>query len=110
MHSIALVGMRNMQRILNSGGRLYREMAGGRKRLDLCVEYQGRRFPIELKLRYGDDTADLSAEQLVEYMDLLGCQEGWLLVFDRRTTVSWEEKLFWRTETYTGKTIHVVGC
>jgi hypothetical protein len=82
-------------------------MAG---KLDLCVEYQDRRFPIELKLRYSDATSELGAEQLAEYMDLLGCQEGWLLLFDRRKAVSWEEKLFWRTEEYAGNTMHVVGC
>ena len=43
-------------------------------------------------------------------MDTLGCTEGWLLLFDRRATVSWEEKLFWNTETHEGNTIHIVGC
>lgn len=85
-------------------------MAGGRKRLDLCMEYQGQRYPIELKLRYDTQVVAEGREQLAEYMDTLGCSEGWLIIFDRRATASWEEKIFWRTEQFTGKTIHVAGC
>ena len=44
------------------------------------------------------------------YMDTLGCSEGWLIVFDRRKTVTWEEKIFWRTAHDEGKTMHLVGC
>jgi hypothetical protein len=43
-------------------------------------------------------------------MDTLGCSEGWLIIFDRRKTVTWEEKIYWRTEHYEGKTMHLVGC
>lgn len=99
-----------LQRILNGGGRITLEMAGGRKRLDLCVEYQGKRYPIELKIRYDTRTEAEGKTQIAEYMDTLGCTEGWLLLFDRRTTASWDEKLFWRTENVEGKTIHIVGC
>ncbi|NJL58408.1 MAG: ATP-binding protein, partial [Desulfobacteraceae bacterium] len=38
-----------LQRIINSGGRIDRELATGRKRLDLCIHYQNRRYPIEIK-------------------------------------------------------------
>lgn len=99
-----------LQRVLNGGGRIIREMASGRKRLDLCVDYQGQRYPIELKIRYDTQTEDEGIIQLAEYMDTLGCAEGWLLIFDRRATVSWEEKIFWRTTQHEGKTIHVAGC
>jgi len=43
-------------------------------------------------------------------MERLGCVEGWLLVFDRRKSVSWNKKLFWRTQSVAAKTIHTVGC
>jgi hypothetical protein len=85
-------------------------MASGRKSLDLCVEYEGHRYPIELKIRYDTKTEEEGITQLADYMDTLGCSEGWLLLFDRRATIPWEEKLFWRTETVDNKTIHVVGC
>ena len=99
-----------LQRIINGGGRITREMAGGRKRLDLCVEYQAQRYPIELKIRYDTQTLAEGRDQLAGYMDALGCSEGWLIIFDRRTTVAWEEKIFRRTEPYNGKSIHFVGC
>ena len=76
-----------LQRVINpstgSGrfgdGRILREMAGGRKRLDLCVEYQDQRYPVELKIRYDGSTEAEGIEQLAGYMDILGCTEGWLL-------------------------------
>jgi hypothetical protein len=99
-----------LQRVMNAGGRITREMAGGRKRLDMCVEYQAQRYPIELKIRYDTQILEEGQDQLAGYMDTLGCSEGWLIVFDRRKTVTWEEKIFWRTEQYEGKTMHLVGC
>ena len=43
-------------------------------------------------------------------MDTLGCDEGWLVVFDTRKTQKWEEKIFWQTDEIQGKIIHTVGC
>jgi hypothetical protein len=99
-----------LQRIVNSGGQISREIASGKGRLDLCIHYQENRYPIELKLRYGDKTYKKGQEQLADYMDKLDCSEGWLIVFDKRKTVSWEEKIFWQTKSVAKKTIHVIGC
>lgn len=65
-----------LQRTLNSGGRILREMGGGRKSLDLCVEYAQQRYPIELKIRYDTHTIKEGQEQLAEYMDTFGWAEG----------------------------------
>ena len=43
-------------------------------------------------------------------ISLFRCEEGWLIVFDRRKTVSWDKKIFWKTSTFEGKTLHIVGC
>jgi len=99
-----------LQRVINGGGSVTREMASGRERLDLCVHYQGGRYPIELKIRYSEQTYAQGQDQLAEYLDTLGCDQGWLLVFDRRPNVAWDEKIFWRTTQRDGKTIHIVGC
>ena len=99
-----------LQGIVNSGGRISREMASGKKRLDLCVHYQGSKYPIELKLRYGDKTYTEGLGQLADYMDKLGCSEGWLIVFDRRKKILWDKKVFWQTKSVAKKTIHIVGC
>ena len=99
-----------LQRVINGGGRITREMAAGSRRLDLCVHYQARRYPIELKLRYDQKTYQEGVKQLADYMETLDCAEGWLLVFDLRKHIAWKRKLFWKTETIGDKTIWIVGC
>ena len=98
-----------LQRIVNSGGVVTREMAAGSKRLDLYIQCQGINYPIELKIRYSEKTYQEGLEQLADYMDKLSCQEGWLIIFDKRKRTSWEDKFFWRTYQIGEKTIHVVG-
>ena len=107
-----LILMAYLQRVLNGGGHILREFASGRKRLDLCVQYRGRNYPIELKLRYSDKATADGIEQLSGYMDTLGTDEGWLIVFDRRPDLSWDEKIFRRKEkTIDGRgAIHLLGC
>ncbi len=99
-----------LQRVINAGGKMTREMAGGTKWLDLCLHYQGVKYPIELKLRYGEKTYDEGKDQLTGYMDKLGCAEGWLIVFDRRKKPPWSQKIFWKTHNVEGKIIHIVGA
>ena len=99
-----------LQTVINTGGSVSRELAEGTKRLDLCVHYQGIDYPIELKLRYGEKTYIEGKQQLTQYIDKLGCSEGWLIMFDRRKRVSWKKKIFWRTQHLKGNTIHIVGC
>jgi len=98
-----------LQRVVNSGGRINRELGLGRGRLDLCVHYENQKYPIELKLRYSPKTYQEGQKQLAKYMDKLGCEEGWLIVFDRRKRVSWHKKIFWKTHKLTHQTIHIVG-
>jgi len=99
-----------LQRIVNGGGRIIREMAAGTGRTDLCVVYQERKYPIEMKIRYGNNTYSEGVEQIAGYMETLGCKEGWLVLFDRRSEQSWEDKLFVKQEHIDGKTVMVFGC
>jgi hypothetical protein len=99
-----------LQRIVNSGGRIDRELASGPGRLDLCIHYQNQKYPIELKLRRSEKTYTEGQQQLADYMDKFHCSEGWLIVFDRRKKTTWKEKIFWRTKSVAQKTIHLVGC
>jgi len=66
--------------------------------------------PVELKLRYSAKTYGEGRDQIADYMDSLGCAEGWLIVFDRRKSVSWKKKLFWKTQKSENTVIHTVGC
>ena len=98
-----------LQRVINGGGDIKREMAANTKRSDLCIVYEGEKYPIELKIRRGEKTLQEGLEQLSEYMDIFGSNEGWLLIFDRNPEVSWDEKIYYQQEIVGGKIINVFG-
>ncbi len=98
-----------LQRVINTGGAIEREFAVGSGRADLCVEYQGEMHALELKLYYDSYTESEGLEQLDRYLDRLGLERGYLVIFDRRKTKSWEERLYWKEIEYEGKQIAVVG-
>jgi type II secretory pathway predicted ATPase ExeA len=104
-----LVLMAFLQRVINGGGHILREMAAGRGRIDLCVVYKGEKYPIEIKLLRGDKTRALGVEQTLRYMDVYGAAKGWLAIFDRDTDIGWDEKIYMDKETVDGKTVTVVG-
>ena len=91
-----------LQRIVNGGGRLEREYALGRGRVDLLIVWpQGgreRRFVVECKVLRGDLELTI-AEGLAQtrgYLDRCGAEAGHLIVFDRSPERSWDEKVFRR--------------
>jgi hypothetical protein len=103
-----MVLMAFLQRIINGGGQIVREMAAGTGRLDICLIYEDRKYPIELKIRHDRRTLAKGLEQTAEYMDTYGCTEGWLVLFDHRKKL-WRERVYMKKETRDGKTITVVG-
>jgi hypothetical protein len=75
-----------MQRILNSDeDKLQREYALGKMRLDICAEYKGVSYPVELKLKRQDNFTEheksKSLNQLRSYMDKYRSKECWLVIF-----------------------------
>jgi hypothetical protein len=99
-----------LQRVVNGGAEIEREFALGRGRVDLCLRYAGRNYPVELKLA-GNRARERGLEQLAEYMDSCGAREGWLVIFDRTPDKPWEEKISWDSESLPGgRTIQVAGC
>jgi len=105
-----LILMAFLQRIINTGGRIDRELATGRGRIDLCIHYQNRKYPVEIKIRRDAKTPEQGKQQLADYMDTLGCDKGWLVIFDRRKKTSWKNKIFWKTAKVNDKEIHIAGC
>ncbi|MCU0286954.1 MAG: ATP-binding protein [Acidobacteria bacterium] len=85
-----LLMMAFLQRIVNSGGEITREMAVGNGRVDLLVTFNGRRSAVELKIKRGEQSIEKAKLQLSNYLDRLGLAEGYLVIFDpgERT---WEE-------------------
>ncbi len=96
-HEVApqLVLMACLQRIVNGGGAIDREVGVGRGRIDLCLRwpYQGpdgsrlvQREALELKVWAPGkpDPLDQGLEQLETYLEQLGLDHGVLAIFDRR--------------------------
>ena len=99
-----------LQRVINGGGQIIREMALGSMRADLCVVYDGHKYPIELKVLQNMRNYTESLEQTSAYMDKVGSNIGWLVIFDRDTKKSWDEKIYMKEEVAGNKKIVVAGC
>jgi hypothetical protein len=105
-----LMLMAFLQRIVNGGGRIVREYGLGRGALDLVIEWRDRRYAIEVKLRRDTTTEERALDQVTRYLDHLGLDEGWLVMFDLRSTQSWAERLSTRMIEHRGKRVHILGC
>ena len=105
-----LMLMAFLQRVVNGGGRVEREYGLGRGALDLIIEWRGARDAIEVKLRRDTETEADALEQVDGYLDKAGLSEGWLVLFDLRSTLPWAERLSTRTVDVNGKRVFVVGC
>ena len=87
-HEIAphLVLMAFLHRVVNGSGTIDREYAIGSGRMDLCVRFGDLQMAIELKVwRDGKkDPLGEGLEQLDSYLNGLGLDTGWLVIFDQR--------------------------
>ena len=92
----------HLQRIVNGGGRIEREYALGRGRVDLLIVWpqrgRERRFVVECKIRRGEleRTIAEGVAQTRGYADRCGAEAGHLIVFDRAPERTWDEKIFRR--------------
>ena len=91
-----------LQKVVNGGGRVEREYALGRGRVDLLILWphggRERRFVVECKVRRGglERTIRAGVEQTRSYVDRCRAESGHLVVFDRSESRTWEEKIFRR--------------
>ena len=111
-----------LQRIVNGGGRINREYGLGRRRTDLFLEWpidetQGylgpvQRIVIELKLWKKGSLDTLITDglaQTADYADKAGADEAYLIIFDRRPNIAWDERIWQRQETAGARQITVWG-
>ena len=97
-HEVAptLVLMTYLQRVINGAGRIEREYAAGSGRLDLLVLHGDVRMAIEVKV-WRDGRPDPQIEGLLQierYLQRLNLTEGFLVIFDQRTTApEWEKRM-----------------
>jgi hypothetical protein len=100
-----------LQRVVNGNGRVAPEIALGSGRADLGIEYVGKIYPIEIKIDRGPKALKKALDQLEEYMQRSGSDEGWLVVFDNNPKKKWDKKIYWKSVSRSsGKLIQVVGC
>ncbi len=103
-----LLLMAYLQRVINGGGLVHREYGVGKKRVDLLIEWKKReRFIIEIKIKYGEDTLKKGLKQTAEYFNLCNAKEGHLLIVDRNSKNSWEDRISNEELIFDGKKIHV---
>ncbi|MFP3089911.1 PD-(D/E)XK nuclease domain-containing protein [Treponema sp. TIM-1] len=117
-----LLLMAFLQWITNGEGRIEREYAAGRGRMDLAVEYHKEWNIIEIKLLRKGQTFEMvkaqGIKQVLHYRDTFSGGQGsvqaqvkgcYLVIFDRRPEAkgkTWEERITWTVED----TVRVVGC
>ena len=92
-----LLLMAFLQRIVNGGGKTTREMAVGRGRTDLVIEYEGDTFVLELKIKYSNYRPEKAYEQLVRYLDTVNQPHGFLVLFENKPSseIPWENRIKW---------------
>jgi len=79
--------MTYLDRVANGGGRVDREFAVGRGKLDLLLIHGDLKLPIEVKVHRdrGGDPVPEGLTQLDRYCTGLRVNRAWLVVFDQRT-------------------------
>jgi len=97
-----LLLMAFLQRIVNGGGSIAREMALGRGRTDLVIEFNGNVFVLELKIKRSNTNMERTYKQLFHYLDQLNQAHGYLILFELKNseTLSWEERIKWTEFAY----------
>jgi hypothetical protein len=108
-----LLLMAFLQRVANGEGRIEREYAAGRGRMDLAIEYKGAWNIIEIKLlrknRTFEKVKEEGVKQILQYRGRIDPQAPcYLVIFDRRPSgqPDWAGRLIWENNG----DVTVVGC
>lgn len=112
-----LLLMAFLQRVINGGGRIEREYAAGRGRMDLGVLFGGTWTVIEIKLVHAGDgratTLEEGVEQVNRYRGIIDPKcKAYLVLFDRTSAgrkLSWDERLTWDVVETPCGAVTVVG-
>ncbi|MCP4701432.1 MAG: hypothetical protein GY862_31940 [Gammaproteobacteria bacterium] len=73
------------------------------------VEYGDERYLIELKLYHDSYTREEGLEQIARYLSRLGLQQGYLIIFETRASVPWEERIYREEVSVEGKKVILFG-
>jgi hypothetical protein len=108
-----LLLMAFLQRVTNGEGRIEREYAAGRGRIDLAIEYKGAWNIIEIKLlrknRTFEKVKEEGIKQILQYRERIDpAASAYLVIFDRRPDKpDWVQRLTWEQQD---DSVTVVGC
>lgn len=108
-HQLLLMAF--LQRIVNGGGRIEREMAIGNGRTDLAVFWKEQVIAIEIKMNHNARSLPDGLRQLGRYMDKLGQKQGYLVLFEKKSSeeLPWEERIRRELHEVDGKTVVLLG-
>ncbi|MFM7152868.1 MAG: ATP-binding protein, partial [Bacteroidota bacterium] len=92
-HQLLLMAF--LQRVINGGGRIEREMAIGNGRTDLVIFWKNQVFPIEIKIHHSARSETEGINQLSRYMDKLGQKRGFLVLFEKKSSeeLPWNQRI-----------------
>ncbi len=100
-----------LQRILNGGGRIEREMAIGNGRTDLAVFWKDQIISIEIKMHHNARSEQDGLRQIARYMDKLGQRSGYLVLFEKKSSedLPWEQRIRREVHEVDGKEVILLG-
>ena len=84
-----------LQRVINGGGRIEREMAAGNGRTDLVIFWKEQVITIEIKMHHDKWSEPEGIEQLARYLNRLGQKTGYMVFLEKKSAVelSWEDRI-----------------
>ncbi len=88
-----LIFLAFLKPILNGQGHDFKEVeTSEEKRLDIVVTYLQWKYIIELKIWRGEKLHEKGLNQLSNYLEIHGVENGFLLIFDDREKPNWKEE------------------
>ncbi|MCU0341055.1 MAG: hypothetical protein MUE30_14330 [Spirosomaceae bacterium] len=88
-----LVFLAFLKPIINGNGFDFKEpQISEEKRLDVVITYLNEKFVAELKLWRGQQYHEYGLEQLANYLNMQGLNEGFLLIFDHSEVKNWQSE------------------
>lgn len=108
-HQLLLMAF--LQRIINGGGRIEREMAIGNGRTDVAVFWKDQVIPIELKINHDARSQPDGLRQIARYMDKLGQKRGYLVLFEKKSSqeLPWDHRIRREVHEVDGKEVILLG-
>ena len=92
-HQLLLMAF--LQRVINGGGRIEREMATGNGRTDLIIFWKAQVITIEIKMHHDARSEPQGIQQLARYLDRLGQKTGYMVFMEKKSAMelSWDDRI-----------------